>query len=82
MPSFFPPVDTGNTAHLKESFQPPYLENAFPNQNRKLEDAPPLHAAVGALSGISVHSLAEHDISLLVLHLCESIGKFADYISK
>lgn len=54
---------------LKESLQPPDLEHALADEDAQLEDAPPLHAGVGAFGGVSVGSFANDDIALLVLDL-------------
>lgn len=56
-------------SYLKESLQPPDLENAFSNKHSKLKDAPPFDASVGALGCISMRSLAHDDIGLLILNL-------------
>jgi hypothetical protein len=56
-------------AYLKEAFQPPNLEDALPNQNYHLEDAPPLNPAIGTLCRVAVRSLADDDVRLLVFDL-------------
>jgi hypothetical protein len=64
--------------HLKESLQPPDLENALANYNTHLEDTPPFYACVRALSGVAVGSLAHDDVALLVLYLGEKLGELLD----
>lgn len=55
--------------HLKEPLQPPNLEPAVGAEHEKLEDTPPLHSRVGALSRVPVCPLANDDVALLVLDL-------------
>jgi hypothetical protein len=57
-------------AYLKESFQPPDLEDAFAYEDTHLEYTPPLDSPVGAFSCVSVDAFAEDDVGLLVFDLC------------
>lgn len=60
--------------YLEESLQPPDLEDTVCNQNNHLEGAPPLNAAVGALSSVAMDALAEDNVGLFVFNLREKIG--------
>jgi hypothetical protein len=64
--------------YLEESLEPPHLEYTLANNHHKLEHTPPLHAAIGALSGIAVYSLTHNNVRLLILDLRQSLGKFAN----
>lgn len=68
--------------NLKETLQPPNLEDTLSDDNGQLEDAPPLHTAIGALGGVTVHSLAHNNVSLLIPHLGDSLRKLANYINE
>lgn len=72
---------TGNRAYLKEALQPPNLETALSDKDGHLEDAPPLDSCVCALRGVSVSSLSNDNVSLLVLDLVQEFGKLLDYAS-
>jgi hypothetical protein len=65
--------------HLKESLQPPHLEEALPREHQELEDAPPLDARVCALCRVPVGPLADDDVALLVLDLRDELRHLADY---
>ena len=67
------------SAYLKESLQPPNLENTLANKHRKLEDTPPLNTSIRALGCVSVYPLANDNVRLLILDLGESVEKSADY---
>lgn len=68
--------------NLKETLQPPNLEDTLSDDNSQLEDAPPLHTAIGALGGVTVHSLAHNNVSLFIPHLGDSLRKLANYINE
>lgn len=57
------------SSYLEKALQPPDLKHTLSDQYRKLEDAPPLDARVGALSRVPVCSLADNNVALLVLDL-------------
>ena len=59
----------GSPSDLEEPLKPPDLEEALADQEAKLEDAPPLDARVSALRSVSMCSLANNDVALLVLDL-------------
>lgn len=61
--------------YLKESFQPPDLEDTFSNQDAQLEYTPPFHSCVRAFSRVSMDSLSDNDIGLLVFDLVEELGE-------
>jgi hypothetical protein len=63
---------------LEESLQPPHLEDALANKDRKLEDTPPLDPSVGTLGSVSVDSFSHHDVGLLVAHLGQGLGEATD----
>lgn len=65
-------------AYLKEALQPPDLEDTLGNKDSHLEYGPPLDTLVGRLGGVAVDALTENDVGLLVLDLCEELGKSAD----
>lgn len=65
--------------YLKEPLQPPDLKDSLPNQDPKLENAPPLHPAVCALSCVAMRALADYDIRLLVFDLGEKFCKKFHY---
>lgn len=71
-------VLTGRS-HLKESLQPPDLENSLTNEDNELEDTPPLDAGISALGRVPVCSLADNDIALLILDLRDKFCHLADY---
>ena len=54
------------STHLKEPLQPPHLEDTLAHQNAQLEDAPPLHAGIGALRRVSMCPLPDNDIGLFI----------------
>ena len=66
-------------AYLEEPLEPPDLEDTLADQDDELKDAPPLDARIGALSRVPVHSLANNDIALLVLDLCNQFCHLTDY---
>lgn len=64
-------------SYLEESLQPPDLENTLPNQDHQLEHAPPLHSRIGTLGSISMRTLADNDVGLLVFHMGNLVGQLA-----
>lgn len=64
--------------YLKESLEPPHLENAFANQEYKLEDTPPLDTRICAFGCVSVDPFSDNDIGLLVADLGQRFGKATD----
>ena len=65
--------------YLEKALQPPYLENTFSNDHGQLEKTPPLDSAIRALSGIPVNTLANHNVSLFIPNLRQTLRKLADY---
>lgn len=56
-----------NPLDLKESPEPPDLEDALANDNTDNKQVPPLDSAVGALGRVTVGALTNNDIALLIL---------------
>jgi hypothetical protein len=56
-------------AYLKESFQPPDLEDAFANQDNHLEYAPPFDSTVCTLCRVPVGSFSNNNVRLFVFDL-------------
>jgi hypothetical protein len=63
---------------LEKSLEPPNLEDALANKDRKLEDTPPLDSSIGTFGRISVHSFSHHDVRLLVANLVQGVGQTPD----
>ena len=55
--------------HLKESLQPPHLEDTLSDQNTELEYGPPFYSCVGTFCCVSVRALAYDNVRLLVFDL-------------
>jgi len=53
--------------YLKESPQPPDLEDTFSNDNTNDKQIPPLDSGVGALGRVTVGALTQDNVTLLVL---------------
>jgi hypothetical protein len=66
-------------SYLKESFQPPDLEDALANQDNHLENAPPLDPAVRAFCGVSVGSFSDDDVGLFVFDLSKEFRELSNY---
>jgi len=64
--------------HLEKPLQPPDLKEALAGQHHELEDAPPLDARIRALSRVPVRPLANNNVALLVLDLCNEFRHLAD----
>lgn len=58
-------------SHLKESLEPPDLKDALSNQHAELKNAPPFYPCIRALCSVPMRSLPNHDVALLVFHLCQ-----------
>jgi hypothetical protein len=56
-------------AYLKESLQPPDLEDAFANQDNHLEYAPPFDSTVCTLCRVSVGSFSHNNVRLFIFDL-------------
>jgi hypothetical protein len=67
-----------SSTHLEKALQPPHLEDTLSNDNKQLEQTPPLNTAIGALGRIPVHALANNNVPLLIADLSHVIGQFAD----
>jgi hypothetical protein len=65
---------TAAATHFEEPLQPPDLKYTFSGEDDELEDTPPLHSGVGALSCVPVCALADNDVALLVLDLADELG--------
>lgn len=63
-----------NAFDLEEPLQPPNLETTIGHKDKKLEDAPPLDSAVGALSGVPVRPLSHKNVALLILDLIDQFS--------
>lgn len=66
-------------SYLKEALQPPDLEDPLSEKHADLEETPPLDTSVGALGSVSVSSLADNDVALLVLDLSHELGHLSYY---
>ena len=62
---------------FEEASDPPHLEDALANEQGHLEDAPPLDARVCRFGGVAVGALADNNVRLLVLDLCDELGERA-----
>ena len=62
---------------FEEAADPPDLEETLADEERQLEDAPPLDTGVGGLGGVAVGALADDDVRLLVLDLGHELGEGA-----
>lgn len=60
-------------AYLKETLQPPDLKDTLGNKDSHLEYRPPLNTLVRRLGGVSVDTLTENDVGLLVLDLSKEL---------
>lgn len=67
------------TLDLEEALQPPNLEDTLTDENKHLEDGPPLNTLVCRLGSIAVNTLTENDIRLLILDLCQKLRKSTDF---
>ena len=65
---------------LKETLQPPDLEDTLSNQDSQLKDAPPFDTGIGALGSVSVHALPDDNITLLVADLGEQLAETANLL--
>lgn len=63
---------------FEEAADPPDLKEALADEERYLEDAPPLDAGVCGLGCVAVGAFADDDVRLLVLDLGDELGKGAD----
>ena len=63
---------------LEESLEVVDLEDGVSDDDTDLEDGPPLDTVVGGLGGVSVGSLPDDDVALLVLDLADQVGQSAD----
>lgn len=63
--------------YLKEPAQPPNLEYTLAQNDPDDKQIPPLDAAVGALGGVTVGSLAHNNVALLVLDHLHHVREFA-----
>lgn len=55
--------------HLKEPLRPPHTEDRIPRQYAQLQNTPPLDPRIRALRRVSVRSLPDHNVALLILDL-------------
>ncbi len=73
--SFRHPESLDNTLDLKETTEPPDLEEGLADDDANDENVPPLDTAVCALGGVAVGAFAEDNVLLLVLDLGEELGE-------
>lgn len=64
---------------LKESLQPPHLENSFADEYGDLKEAPPLDTSIGALGCVTVGTFAKNNVALLILDLGYEFAHLANY---
>lgn len=65
--------------NLKESLQPPDLENTLSKKDNQLAQTPPFDSRVRALSSVPVRLFPNNDVGLFILDLRHGFRKAANY---
>ena len=64
-------VSMSAITNLKEPLQPPNLKPSVGDEYKNLKYAPPFHPTVGTLGSVSMSSLSDDYVALLVFHLVD-----------
>lgn len=71
--------NSNNALNLEESLQPPDLKAAIANQDKHLENTPPLDPPIRTFSRVSMRPFSHNDIALLILDLVDQFGHCTNY---